>query len=30
MRAIVNVNRIKTFRKTNDRDLFQIGLLQRF
>ena len=30
MRAIVNFNRIKTFRKTNDRDLFQIGLLRRF
>ncbi|WP_157201945.1 hypothetical protein [Massilia sp. Root335] len=29
-RAIVNFNRIKTFRKTNDRDLFQIGLLRRF
>jgi len=29
-RAIVNFSRIKTFRKTNDRDLFQIGLLQRF
>lgn len=29
-RAIVNFNRIKTFRKTNDRDLFQLGLLRRF
>ena len=29
-RAIVNFNRIKTFRKTNDRDLFQVGLLRRF
>jgi hypothetical protein len=29
-RAIVNFNRIKTFRKTNDRDLFQAGLLRRF
>ena len=29
-RAIINFNRIKTFRKTNDRDLFQIGLLRRF
>jgi len=29
-RAIVNFNRIKTFRKTNDRDLFQLGLLHRF
>jgi hypothetical protein len=29
-RAIINFNRIKTFRKTNDRDLFQIGLQQRF
>ena len=29
-RAILNFNRIKTFRKTNDRDLFQIGFLHRF
>jgi hypothetical protein len=29
-RAIVNFNRIKTFQKTNDRDLFQVGLLRRF
>jgi hypothetical protein len=29
-RAIINLNRIKTFRKTNDRDLFQVGLLRRF
>jgi hypothetical protein len=29
-RAIINFNRIKTFRKTNDRDLFQLGLLRRF
>lgn len=29
-RAAVNFNRIKTFRKTNDRDLFQFGLLRRF
>ena len=29
-RAIVNFNRVKTFRKTNDRDLFQFGLLRRF
>jgi hypothetical protein len=29
-RAIINFNRIKTFRKTNDRDLFQVGLLRRF
>jgi len=26
----VNFNRIKTFRKTNDRDLFQLGVLRRF
>jgi hypothetical protein len=30
LRAIVNFNRIKTFHKTNDRDLFQVGLLRRF
>ena len=29
-RAIINFNRIKTFRATNDRDLFQVGLLRRF
>jgi hypothetical protein len=29
-RAVINFNRIKTFRKTNDRDLFQFGLLRRF
>jgi hypothetical protein len=29
-RAFINFNRIKTFRNTNDRDLFQIGLLRRF
>lgn len=29
-RAIVNFNRVKTFRKTNDRDLFQFGVLRRF
>ena len=29
-RAFVNFNRVKTFRQTNDRDLFQVGLLKRF
>jgi hypothetical protein len=29
-RAIINFNRVKTFRATNDRDLFQVGLLRRF
>ena len=29
-RAFVEFSRIKTFRKTNDRDLFQLGLLHRF
>lgn len=29
-RAIMNFNRIKTFSKTNDRDLFQVGLLHHF
>jgi hypothetical protein len=29
-RAILNFNRIKTFRRTNDRDLFQFGFLHRF
>jgi len=29
-RAFINFNRIKTFRKTNDRDVFQLGLLRRF
>jgi hypothetical protein len=29
-RVFINVNRIKTFLQTDDRDLLQIGLLQRF
>ena len=29
-RVFVNFNRVKTFRQTNDRDLFQLGLLKRF
>jgi hypothetical protein len=29
-RAFIGINRIMTFRETNDRDLFQIGLLRRF
>jgi hypothetical protein len=29
-RAIINFNRVKTFHKTDDRDLFQVGLLRRF
>jgi hypothetical protein len=29
-RAFLNFNRVKTFRQTNDRDLFQLGLLKRF
>jgi hypothetical protein len=29
-RAFVNFNRVKTFRETDDRDLFQAGLLKRF
>lgn len=29
-RFIVDFNRIKTFRKTNDRDLFQMGVLRSF
>ena len=29
-RAFVNFNRVKTFRQTDDRDLFQIGLLTGF
>ena len=29
-RAILNFNRVKTFSKTNDRDMFQFGLLRRF
>jgi hypothetical protein len=29
-RAFVNFNRVKTFRQTDDRDLFQLGLLKRF
>jgi hypothetical protein len=29
-RAFVNFNRVKTFRKTDDRDLFQVGVLKRF
>ncbi|QJE00865.1 hypothetical protein HH212_13220 [Massilia forsythiae] len=29
-RAFVNFNRVKTFRQTNDRDLFQLGILKRF
>jgi hypothetical protein len=30
MRAFVNFNRVKTFRQTDDRDLFQAGLLAGF
>jgi hypothetical protein len=30
MRAFVNFNRVKTLRDTDDRDLFQLGLLTRF
>lgn len=29
-RAFVNFNRVKTFRETDDRDLFQVGILKRF
>jgi hypothetical protein len=29
-RVFVNFNRVKTFRSTNDRDLFQAGVLKRF
>jgi hypothetical protein len=29
-RVFVNFNRVKTFRETDDRDLFQLGLLLRF
>jgi hypothetical protein len=29
-RAFINFNRVKTFRQTDDRDLFQLGLLKRF
>jgi hypothetical protein len=29
-RAFINFNRIKTFRETNERDLFQVGVLKRF
>jgi hypothetical protein len=29
-RAYIGINRVMTFRETNDRDLFQIGLLKRF
>jgi hypothetical protein len=29
-RAFVNFNRVKTFRETDDRDLFQIGVVKRF
>jgi hypothetical protein len=29
-RAFVNFNRVKTFRQTDDRDLFQLGLLTGF
>lgn len=29
-RAFVNFNRVKTFRQTDDRDLFQLGLLTNF
>jgi hypothetical protein len=29
-RVFVNFNRVKTFRETDDRDLFQVGLLKRF
>lgn len=29
-RAFVNFNRVKTFRETDDRDLFQVGVIKRF
>lgn len=29
-RVFINFNRVKTFRETNDRDLFQIGVLKAF
>jgi hypothetical protein len=29
-RAFLNFNRVKTFRQTDDRDLFQLGLLTSF
>jgi hypothetical protein len=29
-RAFMNFNRVKTFRETDDRDLFQVGLLKSF
>ena len=29
-RAFINFNRVKTFRRTNDRDLLQVGVLKRF
>jgi hypothetical protein len=29
-RMFINFNRVKTFRETNDRDLFQIGILKAF
>ncbi|ALK98586.1 hypothetical protein AB595_15680 [Massilia sp. WF1] len=30
LRAFMNFNRVKTFRQTDDRDLFQLGLLKDF
>lgn len=29
-RAFVNFNRVKTFRQTDDRDMWQVGILKRF
>ena len=29
-RVFVNFNRVKTFRQTDDRDLFQVGFLKDF
>jgi hypothetical protein len=29
-RVFINFNRVKTFRETDDRDLFQLGILKRF
>jgi hypothetical protein len=29
-RVFINFNRVKTFRETDDRDLFQLGVLKSF
>ena len=29
-RVFINFNRVKTLRQTDDRDVFQLGLLKRF